>query len=221
MLSTSNKIIFLQPPKSGSTSLTKMIESLGLGFSFPNESYWKPKIHLFLSEIVEYFEIENLNDYKIIQVTRNPYYRFCSGYFHLMKLLKNVKTSSPVKNMNFNEFTNHVYSVRDSKDLITDIFVDTLFIEKFIEYKLHWGGSRVFFNQVHWNDLNREVNYIKLEDISYNTEPLQNLLNSDIPKLPLLNRGSFESYEELLTSDIKEKIGLIYSKDFETLNYIQ
>jgi hypothetical protein len=69
--------------------------------------------------------------------------------------------------------------------------------------------------------LNHVVNYIKLEDISSNAEPLQNLLNTDIPKLPLLNRGSFECYEELLTSDIKEKIGLIYSRDFETLNYIQ
>ena len=79
MISKKDKLIFLMPPKTASKSLKECLLDCSLEFeTFDNTEV--DTEHLYLSELVKYFDIENLLQYKIIQVVRNPYDRFYSSY---------------------------------------------------------------------------------------------------------------------------------------------
>ena len=76
MLLRYKKIIFLLPPKTGSSSLAKMIKDNGFEFEMV-----KTQLHPFLSEIIEYHKIQNISEYKIYQLCRNPFDRIISSFY--------------------------------------------------------------------------------------------------------------------------------------------
>ena len=88
MVSKINKLIFLLPPKTGSSSILRCLKISKLPLSEIVNYKKYPTIHLTLEEIIELYSInlDELNQYKIIQIVRNPYNRIASAYFHQMKL---------------------------------------------------------------------------------------------------------------------------------------
>jgi hypothetical protein len=79
MVSKTQKIIFLYPPKTASNSLRVSLNDNGFIEDTQNDTYLTPKLHLKLDEIMVAYDIESLDGYKVIQVTRNPYDRMISG----------------------------------------------------------------------------------------------------------------------------------------------
>ena len=94
------------PPKTASNAIKQTLEKHGVTFSNPTKKTNSPLIHLKLTEIVDLFEIDNLNEYKIFQIVRNPYDRFVSSYFHQMRILHNMRSIKFI-NYDLNEFFNH------------------------------------------------------------------------------------------------------------------
>ena len=71
-----------------------------------------------------------------------------------------------------------------------------------------------------YTDINGNVNYFKLEDISNDFSPVSNLIGIDIPQLNSINVNPAEvDYDELLTEDLKIIIRELFNKDFESFSY--
>ena len=90
MIIEKEKIILLLPPKTASNSLRKLLMDSGFYFRPPIRKVDYPIYHLTLSEICYVYNIpiDQLTNYKIIQIVRNPYDRFISAWFHQMDILK-------------------------------------------------------------------------------------------------------------------------------------
>ena len=86
MVSKTQKIIFLYPPKTASNSLRVSLNDNGFIEDSQNNTYLTPKLHLKLDEIMVAYDIESLDGYKVIQVTRNPYDRMISSYYHQIRI---------------------------------------------------------------------------------------------------------------------------------------
>jgi hypothetical protein len=73
MIDKDKRLIVLMPPKTASNSLKETMEKNGIKFSVPSQKISTPLIHLKLNEIIKNFEVNDLSEYKILQVTRDPY----------------------------------------------------------------------------------------------------------------------------------------------------
>ena len=218
MICKNKNIIILMPPKTASNSLKVLLE--GSGFIFSNEpNLPHPQIHLKLSELVDVYKIDNLNQYTIIQITRNPYERFVSSFFFQKKILP--ETYHPLfKDYDLPTFTNHLLESKNSSDFIESFYGDTSFVRNNIKQGINWGGSRLYDSQVSWNDMNQNVTYFKLEDISKDLNPLRELLGLNSLVLPTINsQGLNIDYQSLLTQDIKNILSHLFHDDFKLLGY--
>lgn len=219
MIDKDKKLIVLMPPKTASNSLKETMSQNGIQFSNPIKKILKPLIHLKLSEIVKIFEVNDLSEYKILQVTRDPYTRFVSSYFHLMKITHNVK-SIKFSNYNFPTFTNHFYESIKSENFIKEFYGNTSFVEHCINNGISWGGTRLFETQKSWGDVESNVSYFKLEDISKEIVSLNNFLSTEISSLSNINKSNLEhKYDLMLTPKIKDIILEVFEEDFKFFNY--
>lgn len=217
MISKNHKLIVLMPPKTASNSLRGTLENCGVNFYIdPNP---KPQIHLKLSEIVERYDVKNLNDFKIIQLTRNPYERFVSSFFFQKKIIpKNIKT--PFSNFSLEEFTIHLKESLDSGNFIKEFYGDESFIINTINSGTSWGGSRLYDTQISWNDLGVKINHFKLEDINYEIERIRTTVNLPIENFLHLNSQNInENYRNLITPKVKEVVLELFENDFEFFGY--
>ena len=89
MISTEKKIIILSPPKTASTSLGDVFRRAQINFNVSTKIVGYPVFHPKLSEICELHDIVNPEEYTILQFTRNPYYRFVSSYYQLIRISPN------------------------------------------------------------------------------------------------------------------------------------
>lgn len=216
-VSKKNKLIFLLPPKTGSTSLKWCLISSKIPFdnviNIPNH----PTIHLLLSEILKVHNIkkDELNQYKIIQITRNPYDRFVSAVYHQNIIIKENHTLSEY----LEKLNKYLYLLPNNQDL---------FYEKFYTIKSHkennfknneWGGLRFWFKQEWWNDIGADVNYFKLESITENLAELSEFINIKLREFPharpagsnrnikyekYFNENTLIDFEKLYNSDVKK-----------------
>ena len=111
------------PPKTASNSIRTLLEQFGYVF-YKDSKINHPQIHLKLSEIIELYNVNNLNEYKIIQVVRNPYHRFISSFFFQKKIIPSGY-SVKFKNFDLNEFTNHLLKSKRSDDFVSNFYGDT------------------------------------------------------------------------------------------------
>ena len=86
MIDKNKKIIVLMPPKTASNSIRTLLEQFDYVF-YQDSKIKYPQIHLKLSEIIKLYDVNNLNEYNIIQVVRNPYHRFISSFFFQKKII--------------------------------------------------------------------------------------------------------------------------------------
>jgi hypothetical protein len=78
MIDKNKKTIVLMPPKTASNSVRILLEQFGYNFYKDLNLSNIPQIHLMLSEIIKLYNIVDLEEYKIIQVVRDPYHRYVS-----------------------------------------------------------------------------------------------------------------------------------------------
>lgn len=202
------------PPKTASNSIKEMLRMSGVNL-LPPKKQTLPHIHLKLSEIKNEYELVNLLSYNIIQVVRNPYDRMVSSYYHQLRLLPNSK----FKEIDFQKFLELLLECYCHQNFLECFYEDLSFIDKSIDSKIHWGGSRLFNLQSSWNDLNHDLVYFKLEDLKVNISPLSDFMGLELTHLPKINNNPITDYSNLLSSKNKELIEKIFVKDFETYSY--
>jgi len=218
MIDKNKKLIILMPPKTASNSIRVLLEESGFRFhTYDNIGH--PSIHLKLSEIVKLNDITNLNSYKIIQITRNPYIRFVSSFFFQKKILPQ-KYEPIFKYYNLEQFTEHLSNSKNSEDFIKSFYGDTSFVYNSITNGINWGGSRLYDAQVSWNDLNQNIIYFRLEDIVKDLTPLKEFLRLGSSILPNINSQQLElDYMSLIDSKSLDIISNMFDIDFKTLGY--
>lgn len=219
MIDKEKKVIVLMPPKTASNSLKQTMETNGFRFFEPIQKVTTPLIHLKLDEVVEIFDVGNLSEYKIMQVTRDPYTRFVSSYFHLKRITNNVgglKFSS----YDFPTFTKHFYESINSENFIKNFYGNTNFVDHCINNGISWGGSRLFETQKSWNTLGNEIGYFKLENISKDTSSVNEFLSTSFYSISDINKSNLDyKYDSMLTDNIRDIISGIFEEDFIFFNY--
>jgi len=220
MVSLDSKFIFLLPPKTGSTSFTQCLKNSEIRFSKPQKNPEYPEYHLTLSELLDLYniKIEELSDYKIIQIIRNPYDRFISSYFHQIEI-----------HNKYNSIDELLNNLLIYKSLLPNKL--NQFYMKFygtIQYKFHsfsnknWGGARFWFEQNWWNDVDANVTYFKLEEISKDISQLSNFINFKLNQLdnlkPNLSKREID-YKIYYNSEIFEKVKKLYVNDVKLFDY--
>jgi hypothetical protein len=220
MIDKNKKIIVLMPPKTASNSIRKTLEKQGVRFSIPFKQTTIPLIHLKLNEIVDLYEINDLNEYKIFQIVRDPYKRFVSSYFHQMRILNNVKTIKFI-NYDLNQFSKHLYDTIKSENFLENFYGDTSFVERSIRNGISWGGSRLYDTQLSWKNLDCNITYFKLEDVCIDIQPISDFLKIPLPKLEIINSFSDgKNYSKLIDSEVKFIIEEIFDEDFKLFQYL-
>jgi hypothetical protein len=219
MISKERKLIILLPPKTASTSIEDAFKKSEIKFDNPNKIVDYPTLHLKLSEICETHNIQNPEEYKIIQFTRNPYYRFVSSYYHLIKITPNYKEII-FNGMNFDEFVFHIDKCKSSENFIKEFFGDDSHYYKNLRIKKNWSGVRMFEEQVTYNDLGLKIDYFKTEDLYNNLKIISSLISVEIPPILHLNKNPINvNYNNLLDSELKVIIYKNFISDFEILDY--
>ena len=219
MIDKDKKLIVLMPPKTASNSLKETIEKNGFQFSIPSQKISTPLIHLKLNEIIKIFEVNDLSEYKILQVTRDPYTRFVSSYFHLMRITHNIRLLK-FSNYDFPTFTNHFYESIKTENFIKNFYGSTSFVDHCINNGISWGGSRLFDTQKSWCDAESNVSYFKLENISKEISPINHFLPAKISFLSNINKSNLEhKYDSMITSKIKDIVLEVFEEDFKFFNY--
>ena len=208
------------PPKTASNSIKQTLEKQGVNFSIPNKKTTSPLIHLKLNEIVDLFEIDDLNEYKVFQIVRNPYKRFVSSYFHQMRILNNMRTVKFI-NYDLKQFSEHLYNTINSENFLENFYGDTSFVESSIRTGISWGGSRLYDTQLSWKNLDCNITYFKLEDVSVDIQPISDFLKIPLPKLEIVNIFSKgKNYSELINNKIKLIIEEIFEEDIKVFQYL-
>jgi len=218
MISENFNLITLMPPKTASNSLKSTLESQGVIFLQHTKS--KPQIHLKLSEIVENFELENLTNYRIIQIVRNPYLRFVSSFYFIKKIIPNGY--NPIfRSLNVSEFIDHLIYSKKTGNFVEAFYGDVNFVNTKINNGSNWGGSRLFDTQSSWNDCDSDVIHFKIEDLADNLYSLNKILGTSITNLHRLNSQNIKTdYFTLLSNENKKKISELFEEDFKKFGYV-
>lgn len=216
MVSKKSKLIFLMPPKTASNSLEESLLDSSINFDELTGVRY-PKIHLFLSELVNAHGIKDVENYKIIQVTREPLDKFVSSYFHQLKISKDINTR--FSGMDLHDFAWHFYDcLMDSDNFLESFYGNLQFIQKSVSKGRSWGGTRLYLNQHQWNDLGMPVKYFKLEELQDGLGEISDYIDVYLPDLPTKNVGKNKKDVEI-TDSVKKIVNHIFYDDYKILNY--
>lgn len=220
MISTKSKIIMLLPPKTATHSVQNCLYTAGVVYGTPVRHPNHPVYHLTLSEITYVFGLskDELSEYKILQVTRNPFDRLVSAWVHQKEIVK--------KELSLGEL---IARLEEYKGLLPD-HADDFYVSFYgsIAHKhesfrhRHWGGLRFWMDQVSWKDVEAPVRYFKLEDLTTSTAELSEFLGMKLPDLPKIKVNSvarsadFRGYYD---DTLKDRAYQLYRNDFRNLGY--
>jgi hypothetical protein len=183
----------------------------------------KTQLHPFLSEIIEYHKIENINEYKIYQLCRNPFDRIISSFYFQKKIIKDKKRYKEFIDLSFDDFvkliTDNVHLLsQDIDSFCENVFNDSQFSTRHLPSAY---GIRFYIPQTKWANNSINVTYLKIEDLNEDLSILQNILDIDKKLiLPKINSNHIDtSYNEMYSNENIEIIKKVYSEDFLKLNY--
>jgi hypothetical protein len=222
MVSKTQKIIFLYPPKTASNSLRVSLNNNGFIEDTQNDTYLTPKLHLKLDEIMVAYDIESLDGYKVIQVTRNPYDRMISAYYHQIRIFNrpDFESSVSISEHTFDQFLIHLNLTINSENFIDDFYGNSSHINYVIENKKSWGGIRFYNTQSSWKNIDCDFYHFKLEDLTKDIKPLCDLINLPLSPLYQINTNPEKvDYEIHKTPQNKLIIQNLFSEDFNTFGY--
>lgn len=211
-----NKLIVLSPPKTGSNSLKTYLNNNGLDFDEAFKIVKHPTIHLTLNELIKMHEVwkEQLVDYKIIQIVRNPYDRFVSAFLHQNRMLETKL-----------DFNQTIEAVSESKMLLPnncEEFFQDFYVLGWAEKSYrenNWGGLRLWYEQNWYNDLFANVKTFKLEDLQNDTTELNNYLKIEGGEFPKENQFGEGNYMDYYTDEQKRIVAKLYERDFLLYGY--
>lgn len=205
------------PPKTASNSIRTTLEEQGVVFLKDTQKF--PQVHLKLSEIINRYDIDNLDDYKIIQIVRNPYSRFVSSFFFQKKIIPN-NYNVIFRDHSLEEFSTHLLKSKKTNNFVESFYGDTSFVNNQINNGISWGGTRFYETQTSWNDLDKKINYFKLEEFSNNADRIKELINLPISNLSHVNSQNLNlNYINLITPNVKNVIIELFEEDFDTFGY--
>jgi hypothetical protein len=217
MISKTHNLIVLMPPKTASNSIRTTLEEQGVVFLKDTQKL--PQVHLKLSEIINRYDIDNLDDYKIIQIVRNPYSRFVSSFFFQKKIIPN-NYNVIFRDHSLEEFSTHLLKSKKTNNFVESFYGDTSFVNNQINNGISWGGTRFYETQTSWNDLDKKINYFKLEEFSNNADRIKELINLPISNLSHVNSQNLNlNYINLITPNVKNVIIELFEEDFDTFGY--
>lgn len=230
MVFLDEKIIFLLPPKCGTSSFVSLINSIPK-FNSNNALDSNKGRHIRLSHTVRRHSIKNLQDYKIYQICRHPLDRLISSFYYLKPPI-----SKDTKNP-FSIITH--YDKKYEFNVFLELILPFMISIKHKPPKSFWylwnraikkDFKRInnFFYQpqIYWNDLNTNVEYIKLEDIVQDSSLLFSILGENTLKtFPFENKNKGNNNKpktptlEMFTKQNLELAYEAYEQDFKILGY--
>lgn len=219
MIAKNKKLIVLMPPKTASNSIKWLLEKLGYVFSI-DPKFQYPQIHLKLSEIIDMYNVDNLEEYKVMQIVRDPYHRFVSSFYFQQKILP-ASYNPKFKNFNFSEFSNHLYESKKDNDFVHSFYGDNVYVDHCIKSGASWGGSRLYDTQSSWDDVGVNVTHFKLETLTNDVTELENYLEASVEKLPKINSQNLQNYSSLITPEIQKVVIDLFEDDFQKFDYIK
>jgi hypothetical protein len=222
MVSKSQKIIFLLPPKTATNSLRITLEENGFIFDSQNNTFVEPKLHLKLDEIMSSYDIDSLDGYKVIQISRNPYDRMISGYYHQIRIFNrpDFESNTSISGYTFDQFLTHLNSTINSENFIEEFYGESSHINYVIENKKSWGGTRFYQTQSSWKNLECDYYHFKLDDLVNDITPLSTLINLPLTPLLFVNLNPLNvDYEIHKTPQNKLIIQNLFSEDFDNFGY--
>jgi len=213
MVSKKYKLIMLYPPKTGSISLKNCFVDSKIYFDAFDPKYHQPNTHLYLSELLDCFKIDNHEEYKIGQIFRDPYKRFVSAYYHFIPHLpQHFKTRS----LKLNDFVLKYEECLNSEDYIKCMYDDPEWVYRLINNKINFGFTRYFVPQLKWNDINANVRYFKFDDIVKDTNTLSQYTGLELQQFKHHNKnGNKLENIETLNDRSLEIISRLYKDDIE------
>lgn len=216
MVNKEKKIILLTPSKCSSNSLINLLLNNGINLESPLRDLDDIYSHPTLSEICYSHDIdlESIQNYKIIQIVRNPYDRFISGYNHQKSI---YPLCPPLGDFIYNLEKNKYLLPYNINDFYKKFYGDIGFKYFSRSNNNGWGGLRFWYEQNWWNNIEVKVNIFKLEEISNNSLPLTNLLNIPNTPYPKIKKGEYKKIN--LDKELKSKIYNLYKNDFIKYNY--
>lgn len=220
MVSKINKLIFLLPPKTGSTSIARCLKVSMLPLSDIVNYNQYPTVHLTLNEIIDLYSInfDELNEYKIIQIVRNPYDRFISSITHQNKLLS---TNYDVMHY-LQKLKQYLYLLPNDFDMFYEKFYGTIKYKQNVFQQNNWGGLRFWFKQEWWSNSFKNIHYLKLENISNDLDILSNCIGFKLNKLPHIRPANGErdlDYRSYFNNESKKIFDDLYESDLKLFNY--
>lgn len=219
MIIEKEKIILLLPPKTASNSLRKLLMDSGFRFRPPLRKVDYPVYHLTLSEICYIYNVpkDQLSNYKIIQIVRNPYDRFISAWFHQMDILKTKMSLDQL----IEKLSYFKHLLPKETDSFYEKFYGSISHKEKSFARGNWGGLRFYFNQTYWNDMNATIHYFKLEELTQNINPLSELIDFQLNNLPKIkvNSSTRKDFNFYYSDEQKKEIQKLFSDDFKNLDY--
>lgn len=218
MFSRKHKVIFLMPAKTASQSLKECLMDSSIVFE---QIKSRPKIHLTLSELSKEFGITRteLDEYKIVQVVRDPYDRFVSAYFHQQRLVPKSSEGIAIRGMDIHTFSSHFQRCIFKVNFLNCFYGNTDFIKHNITTGRNWSGARALMAQADWNDVGADVAYFRLEDLKDGMEAISEHIGVYLPDLPRKNESGVEKTSDLYSSEVMSVVEYVYDIDFQIGGY--
>lgn len=205
------------PPKTGSTSLSKLCwDGLLKGYEFPRNL---PR-HMTVEEAIYEYQINDISNWTVYQTARNPVSKFQSSIRHQTDI---------INNKNITEVHLDPEKILDLIQSYVDRPVQTHFAVRYIIKKAfkiqddpedaksnYRYGERFYFLQSRWSDCTKvKVKYLKLEDDKKETfEKLKVNSNTSFP-----HANKSKKLDINYSQYIIKKISTLYKKDYEVLKY--
>lgn len=217
MIFPSKKTIFLLPPKCGTSSFVRLIKDNTSLFDDPLTT--DRGRHSLLEANNSKLEKngENLQDYKVYQICRNPLDRLVSSFLYIdqqnetrkkqppRRRIRNPKhirrVRRPLEGLNFVDamkLTLPLVSHYPTTEKLSGIFryTDTKFYKKYLKDHPHpffrTAGLNYFqfyIPQYLWNNVNANITYLKLEDLQEDNSILSEIFEENLPVFPTANEG--------------------------------
>lgn len=225
MVFPDHKMIFLLPPKCGTSSFISLLKDNPKFDSDLIKEQDKGR-HIRLSQMRRYFGTD-LHEFKIYQLCRHPLNKLISGFhFHKKPISKDTPNQfniaiEPNKEYEFNEILKLILPLVISNKNITP---QKQFVSwnRTINKSFNSALSLFYRTQTGWNDLNMDVEYLKLEDLMQDTSKLFPILGESTPKkYPIKNKNKKLKNPtlEIFTKQNLELAYEAYEQDFKILGY--
>tara|TARA_R110000796_G_scaffold75286_1_gene168952 strand:- start:1545 stop:2285 length:741 start_codon:yes stop_codon:yes gene_type:complete len=241
MIFPDKKIIFLLPPKCGTSSFEKYVrENISLLNGGVDLNYTKR--HTYLSQEIKKVD-GDIQNFKIYQLCRNPIDRLVSSYYFIQKIiqgqklrtphkrnpLKNIRPKNIFQNYTFEEILNiilpDINSFLMSQEFISkmknkNLNLPVLPVHMKNPYALVKSYAWFYLPQTQWNNLNLDVTYIKLEDLAKDCTILSEIFQENLPnQFPHKNISNNTNSLDYFNKHTLNLVKNSYKEDYELCNY--